>query len=117
MLSQAICSTSIPGMTPKRGKVRDIYDFGDTLLLVSTEAGRAFAARFDGNPQVQEVDIQAVLQPNLQTPTVAHKYATRFERLYLKHGFDYVLRNFGKDSWNHHIAEKIVKFKKKWQRK
>lgn len=90
---------------------------GCSLLLVSTEAGRAFAARFDGNPQVQEVDIQAVLQPNLQTPTVAHKYATRFERLYLKHGFDYVLRNFGKDSWNHHIAEKIVKFKKKWQRK
>ncbi len=42
MLSQAICSTSIPGMTPKRGKVRDIYDFGDTLLLVSTDRLSAF---------------------------------------------------------------------------
>lgn len=29
-------------MTPKRGKVRDIYDFGDSLLLVSTDRISAF---------------------------------------------------------------------------
>ena len=87
---------------------------GCSLLLVSTEAGRAFADHFDEAPQVREVDIRAFLQPNFQTPTVAHRYAPRFERLYLRHGFPFVLRNFGKDSWNHRIAEKIVKFKKKW---
>ena len=32
----------IPGMTPKQGKVRDCYDFGDTLLLVSTDRISAF---------------------------------------------------------------------------
>lgn len=32
----------IPGMTPKRGKVRDCYDFGDSLLLVSTDRISAF---------------------------------------------------------------------------
>ena len=32
----------IPGMTPKKGKVRDCYDFGDTLLLVSTDRISAF---------------------------------------------------------------------------
>jgi len=32
----------IPGMTPKKGKVRDCYDFGDRLLLVSTDRISAF---------------------------------------------------------------------------
>ncbi|MCL2346663.1 MAG: phosphoribosylaminoimidazolesuccinocarboxamide synthase [Planctomycetaceae bacterium] len=32
----------IPGMTPKKGKVRDCYDFGDTYLLVSTDRISAF---------------------------------------------------------------------------
>ena len=90
---------------------------GCSLLLVNTEAGRAFAAHFDENPQIREVDIQAVLQPNLQTPTKAHKYAPLFERLYLRHGFLFVLRNFGKDSWNHRIASRIEKCKKRWLRK
>ena len=90
---------------------------GCSLLLVNSKAGSAFAASFDENPQLQEVDIHTVMQPNLQTPTKAHKYALRFERLYLRHGFPFVQRNFGNDSWNHHIAEKIVKFKKRWVRK
>jgi ferredoxin len=87
---------------------------GCSLLLVSTEIGRAFAAHFDEDVQLREVGVDAVLQPNLQTPTVAHKYAPLFERLYLRNGFPFVLRNFGKDSWNHRIAGKIVKFKKRW---
>ena len=41
-MSCAVCSTSIPGMTPKKGKVRDVYDFGDALLLVSTDRISAF---------------------------------------------------------------------------
>ena len=87
---------------------------GCSLLLVGTEAGRAFASCFEEDPEVREVDIDAVLQPNLQTPTVAHKYAPLFERLFVRHGFTFVLRNFGTESWNHRIASRIVKFKEKW---
>ena len=90
---------------------------GCSLLLVNTGAGRAFTAHFEENPRIREVDIHEVLQPNFQTPTAAHKYAPLFERLYLRHGFPFVLRNFGLDSWNHRVASKIVKFKKKWGRK
>ena len=32
----------IPGMIPKQGKVRDCYDFGDSLLLVSTDRISAY---------------------------------------------------------------------------
>ena len=32
MPTAPLLSTSLPGLTPKRGKVRDLYDFGDRLL-------------------------------------------------------------------------------------
>lgn len=37
-----VLETSIPGINPKRGKVRDVYDFGDEILLVSTDRISAF---------------------------------------------------------------------------
>ncbi len=41
--NQALLKSSIPGLPePKRGKVRDIYDLGDSLLLVATDRISAF---------------------------------------------------------------------------
>ncbi|MDR0871211.1 MAG: phosphoribosylaminoimidazolesuccinocarboxamide synthase [Planctomycetaceae bacterium] len=37
-----VLQTSLSGLTPKRGKVRDVYDFGNSLLLVSTDRISAF---------------------------------------------------------------------------
>ena len=42
MKSSVVVKTSLPGLTPRRGKVRDIYDLGDRLLLVSTDRISAF---------------------------------------------------------------------------
>ncbi|MBX3180161.1 MAG: phosphoribosylaminoimidazolesuccinocarboxamide synthase [Candidatus Hydrogenedentes bacterium] len=42
-MTQAICETSLPGRAPdSRGKVRDLYDLGDRLLLVATDRISAF---------------------------------------------------------------------------
>lgn len=38
----ALMTTAIPGLTPKQGKVRDIYDFGDRLLFVASDRISAF---------------------------------------------------------------------------
>lgn len=38
----ALRQTAIPGRTPRRGKVRDIYDLGDSLLIVATDRLSAF---------------------------------------------------------------------------
>lgn len=38
----ALISTHLPGLTPHQGKVRDIYDFGERLLLVATDRISAF---------------------------------------------------------------------------
>ncbi|MCC6698339.1 MAG: phosphoribosylaminoimidazolesuccinocarboxamide synthase [Candidatus Hydrogenedentes bacterium] len=43
MSTQALCETNLPNRAPSaRGKVRDIYDLGDTLLIVATDRISAF---------------------------------------------------------------------------
>jgi len=42
MNTSALLQSSIPDMAVKRGKVRDIYDFGDRLLFVATDRISAF---------------------------------------------------------------------------
>jgi len=42
MSMSVIRETSLPGLPVRRGKVRDIYDLGDRLLLVSTDRLSAF---------------------------------------------------------------------------
>ncbi|MDB5387758.1 MAG: purC [Planctomycetaceae bacterium] len=37
-----LLTTNLPGLTPKSGKVRDIYDFGDRLLFIATDRISAF---------------------------------------------------------------------------
>ncbi len=41
-MQNPILETSLPGLSPRRGKVRDIYDLGDQILLVSTDRISAF---------------------------------------------------------------------------
>ncbi len=42
-MTTALCETSLPNRAPNaRGKVRDIYDLGDTLIIVATDRLSAF---------------------------------------------------------------------------
>ncbi len=38
----SVVETSIPGIPKRQGKVRDVYDFGDSLLIVATDRISAF---------------------------------------------------------------------------
>ena len=42
MMTQTILQTNIEALEPSRGKVRDIYDLGDKLLIVATDRISAF---------------------------------------------------------------------------
>src|SRR5688500_15147629 len=42
MTRSALLKTSLPGRAVRRGKVRDIYDFGNRLLFVATDRISAF---------------------------------------------------------------------------
>ena len=41
-MREVILQTNIAGQKPMRGKVRDIYDLGDRLLIVATDRLSAF---------------------------------------------------------------------------
>lgn len=41
-MSDAVLETNLTGMTPRCGKVRDMYDLGDSLLMISTDRISAF---------------------------------------------------------------------------
>jgi len=41
-MSVPLLQTNLPGQQPRRGKVRDVYDFGDRLLVVATDRISAF---------------------------------------------------------------------------
>ena len=41
-MSSALLESSLPGISVRRGKVRDVYDFGDRLLFVATDRISAF---------------------------------------------------------------------------
>ncbi len=40
--TDVVWETSLPGLTPRRGKVRDVYDLGEQLLFVTTDRISAF---------------------------------------------------------------------------
>lgn len=42
MTKNAILETQIPGQNPKRGKVRDVYDLGDKLMIAASDRISAF---------------------------------------------------------------------------
>jgi phosphoribosylaminoimidazole-succinocarboxamide synthase len=42
MTAEPLMQSVVPGRTPRRGKVRDVYDLGDTLVIVATDRISAF---------------------------------------------------------------------------
>lgn len=42
MPSEPLLQSQVPGHTPRRGKVRDVYDLGDALVIVATDRISAF---------------------------------------------------------------------------
>jgi phosphoribosylaminoimidazole-succinocarboxamide synthase len=42
MPAEPLTQSEVPGFTPRRGKVRDVYDLGDTLVIVATDRISAF---------------------------------------------------------------------------
>src|SRR4051812_42783570 len=42
MTSEPLLQSQVPGVPCRRGKVRDVYDLGDTLVIVATDRISAF---------------------------------------------------------------------------
>ena len=89
MTSDIVLETNLPGIPVRRGKVRDVYDLGDRLLLVSTDRISAFDWVLPtGIPDKGRVlnQIAAFWFGLLGEPN--HLIATDVERMHLPAGID-----------------------------
>jgi len=89
MSKDIVIETSLPGLPVRRGKVRDVYDLGDRLLLVSTDRISAFDWVLPtGIPDKGRVlnQIAAFWFGLLGEPN--HLIATDVERMHLPAGID-----------------------------
>ncbi len=89
MSNDIVIETDLPGLPVRRGKVRDVYDLGDRLLLVSTDRISAFDWVLPtGIPDKGRVlnQIAAFWFDLLGEPN--HLIATDVERMHLPAGID-----------------------------
>ena len=89
MADQVVLETLIPGMTARRGKVRDLYDLGDSLLLVSSDRISAFDWVLpSGIPDKGKVLTQLSCFWFSQVPGPNHLITTDVERMPFPAGTD-----------------------------
>ncbi len=91
----------------------NLDDKGLSLMLINTEKGKKLfeAARADLN--VIPAKLEDCMQGNMKRPSPIHPKRMKFEEDYKKHGFEYVLKKYGRES-------KLDKLKKKlryWKNK
>jgi hypothetical protein len=91
-------------------------DKGVSLVLLNTEKGKQLFEKASKCLEIQAVDIDDCLQPNLQHPSKIHPKRSQFEEDYKKHGFRYVFNKYGEAGWRFKVRRKlksiINKFKK-----
>jgi len=87
---------------------------GCSLLLAHTPSGAAFCADFPDACERRPVDVQQVLQRNMVHPTKPNRYAKSFENAYLRKGFAFVHRHYGRKSFNYKLEQWIWSVKKRF---
>src|SRR3990167_4388436 len=97
MTALPVLQTNIPGIpAPRRGKVRDIYDLGNQLLLVATDRISAFDQVLPtGIPnkgrvltQISEFWFSRVQQPHHRVATTRNDLVTKLPASFLRN-FDW----------------------------
>jgi coenzyme F420-reducing hydrogenase beta subunit len=91
-------------------------DKGVSLLLINTDKGNRIFKEIQANVYAVEMDIYNCLQPNLKLPSAINLNRMSFEQSYVKHGFEFVMKRYGKDSWRYKMRlykTRIKEFVKK----
>lgn len=88
-------------------------DKGVSLVLLNTEKGKLLFEKASKSLEIQAVDIDACLQPNLQHPSEIHIKRTQFEEDYKKHGFRYVFNKYDESGWKFKVNRKLKRIIKK----
>lgn len=86
-------------------------DRGVSLVLLNTPKGLALFDTIREKLDTIPAELNNIMQPNLQHPSVIHPNRMRFEEDYIKHGFKYVMCKYGDMGWKYQIRYKLRKIK------
>lgn len=86
-------------------------DKGLSLVLINTVKGRILFDKIKNDLNCIRTDTNHCMQPNLEHPSEVHPQRMNFERDYLLHGFNLIIKKYGNNSWRY--LAKLVKYRMK----
>ncbi len=91
-------------------------DKGVSLVLVNTEKGRRLFMAVKEDLNVIPAELENCMQPNLKHPSKINSSRMAFERDFLKHGFEYIMKHYGNVGWRYQLRILPRKLKGKFKR-
>ena len=85
---------------------------GCSLLITHTEMGKDFTSFFPDDSVREELPVSKILQLNLYETTKPHKDTELFKNIYIRKGYESVIRRFGKNSLRYRLKEFIKKVRR-----
>jgi len=95
----------------------NLDDKGLSLILINTEKGKKLFEAAKADLNVIPARLEDCMQGNMQRPSPIHPKRMKFEEDYKKHGFEYVLNKYGRDSKLDKLKKKLRYWKKKLLRR
>lgn len=86
---------------------------GISLILINTEKGQTLFDNVHNRLKFIKADLNNCLQPNLKHPSILNPRSKEFEDLYVKYGFEYVLKKYTNVGLTNRCKTYIQTLKKK----
>lgn len=86
---------------------------GCSLIFINTIKGRNIFNLIKQDLNIIPAQLSNCLQPNLQHPSTTNPKRMIFEHKYAEKGFEYVMKKFGKDSWEKKLQKLFGQIKRK----
>lgn len=82
-------------------------DKGLSLILINTEKGKRLFEDTKDRLNIVHATLEQSMQGHLEHPTELNHLSEKFKKDYIAHGFTYVLKKYGNQSWQYKIKNSI----------
>lgn len=76
-------------------------DKGVSLVLINTKNGKKMFDAVSNSLNIEQVNLENALQPNMKKPSSENGKRDKFEKDYVKKGFEYVYYHYGNVGWHY----------------
>ncbi|MFA6807901.1 MAG: Coenzyme F420 hydrogenase/dehydrogenase, beta subunit C-terminal domain [Eubacteriales bacterium] len=96
----------------KTDKLFNADDKGCSLILCNTEKGKVWFAMVQNKLNFFSAKVENCIQPNLRNPSPINRNRNKFEKNFVKYGFEHVLKQYGNLGFKYKVRLCIAKIKK-----